>query len=113
MKPTKLRLKPVEVEAMQFNGDNAEEIIEWVRKTDGFATYRCDVVLPAAHLGFAFGDGSTVVRAVSVPYMEIHNFAYSFRVWMGGWIFKGPSGSFSPHLDAEVKSKYERVEEES
>ena len=44
--PKRYRKKPVEIEAMQWDGtaEGATPIIDWVLTNDGVATYRCDSV---------------------------------------------------------------------
>lgn len=104
-KPVRLRLKPIEVEAIQYNGKNTLEIFEWIKKTDPEAVYQEG--FEPFNLGLGF-DGSSVVRGI--PYLDVYtNFGGVIRIWQDLWVFKSSNGRFSTHDPRKVVAKYDQI----
>lgn len=85
----KFRSKPVEIEAMQFNGGFSfdEMLVEWGQ------------------------DFLEVVKYFSnVNYMEIRTLEGTVIARPSDWIIKGTEGEFYPCKDSVFKRKYEAVE---
>lgn len=81
----KVRKKPVEVEAVQWTGENSEEIIEFCGK----------------YLFFIKGDSHT--------FMYTQTLEGFHRVSLGDYIIKGIKGKFYPCKPDIFKMTYERI----
>ncbi len=88
----KFRKKPVVIEALQFTGQNYEEIKEFC---PGIQLYSID------------DDGATYLRANPI----IHTLEGDHLCTPGDWIIKGVKGEFYPCKPDIFEAPYERVEE--
>lgn len=90
----KYRKKPVEVEAMQWDGDamRAGLIIEWVLNHGGVADYWCDIPCPGT------GEGH---------YLRIHTLEGDMKATKDDWIIKGVKGEFYPCRPDVFAATYE------
>lgn len=84
----KYRKKPVEVEAVQWTGENGAEVVRFVNH-DGkwWSKYSLDVMYIGTHEGVM----------IAMP---------------GDWIIKGVNGEFYPCKPDIFEKTYERVEED-
>lgn len=101
--PVKFRTKPFEIEAVQFTGDNVDEIVAFVGNEGDYNDYGV-VIPPGPGFGLTekFGDEQT-----AQVYDKLHS------TWVGvkptDWIIKGQKGEFYP-CDTEIfEAKYERL----
>jgi hypothetical protein len=80
--------KPMEVEAVQFDGspESAERIVRWVEDNDGLATYS--------------GSGSVLVRTLEGD----------MQAPAGWWIIRGIDGEFYPCRDDIFHNSYDPVQ---
>jgi len=85
---TRFRKKPVVIEAMQFLGDNEDEIVEW--------SGRAVVAHPVINLA-----GDAVLRITT---LEGDMLAHA-----GDWIIKGIKGEFYPCKPDIFSATYEEV----
>lgn len=85
------RKKPVEIEAVQFNGavESANRILGWIGSNDGDAK-RAHTTRP--ELG-----------------LVIHTLEGDMRAEPGDWIIKGVAGEFYPVRDDIFAATYEAV----
>lgn len=86
MSAEKYRKKPVEIEAIQFDGTNVMELIEWV---GGSARYS--------------GLDSFSELLIQTLEGEMH-------ASLGDWIIKGTEGEFYPCKPAAFAATFEKVE---
>jgi hypothetical protein len=87
MQPKRYRKKPVEVEAMQWDGtaEGATPIIDWILREGGSAVYTCsDPVRCSEH------DGDTP-HVISIPTLE-----GTMNVSLGDYVIRGTRGEFYP-----------------
>lgn len=89
--PYRFRKRPVEIEAIQFAGDNPTPIIAWVLANGGTARYHDDD--PA-------GD-----------HIAIDTLEGTMRADVGDWIIRGVAGEFYPVKDSIFRETYEAVDE--
>lgn len=82
---TKYRKKPIEVEAVQWTGENEDEVREFS---------------PAAHIDAALG-----VTCLAIDTLEGRMMAHH-----GDWIIKGGAGEFYPCKPDIFRATYEAVE---
>lgn len=79
------RKKPVEVEAMQFTGDNYEEVISWADSDDVYRrTFESDRIEVVTHHGLAQAE-------------------------KGDWVVKGVDGEFYPCRPDVFEKTYHRI----
>jgi len=81
------RKRPVEVEAVQWDGtaEGATPIINWILDSDATATYRCSNPVRCAQ-----NDGDTP-HSISIRTLE-----GEMRANVGDWIIRGVKGEFYP-----------------
>lgn len=86
MEPKKFRKRPVQIEAMQWDGtaEGATPIIDWILSGGGTASFRC--VDPN---GCEAGDGSEHVLAITT-------LEGTMQAGPGWWVIKGIKGEFYP-----------------
>lgn len=89
--PERFRKKQVEVEALRYTGDNADEIARWA----GWMT----VHVPDD--AYRIGDKAIIVRTLNGE----------VRVFPGEWVIKGAEGEFYPCKPDIFDATYEPVEE--
>ncbi len=84
MTAQRFRKKPVVIEAVQFDGLNTEEVLDWIEPN--FADS------PAEDVG-----GTVIDPAVSeLSYFTIETLEGTMRAEPGDWIIKGVKGEFYP-----------------
>jgi hypothetical protein len=85
--PAKFRKKPVVIEAVRFDGTNAQAVAEWVGEEQDGWTYgdRCD-------------------------YYEIETLEGTMTASPGDWIIRGVQGEFYPCKPDIFADTYEAVE---
>ena len=88
----KYRKKPIEIEAIKFNGENAYEIMQWAHKD-------CPDEFNSIVRAAPFKD-RLVIRTLE-GLMEAHG---------GDWIIKGIKGEFYPCKPDIFEATYEAVE---
>jgi hypothetical protein len=94
----RFRKRPVEVEAVQWDGTagGATPIIDWVLNGGGTATFACSDPNRCADF-----DGDT-------PHsIEIRTLEGTMRADLGDWIIKGVNGEFYPCKPAIFALTYE------
>lgn len=97
----KFRKKPVEIEAVQWDGtgEGATPIIGWILGSDATATYRCSDPDRCAQ-----NDGDT-------PHdIQIHTLEGDMTASVADWIIKGVQGEFYPCKPDIFAATYEPVE---
>lgn len=97
---SRYRKKPVEIEAVQWDGTaaGATPIIDWMHANDTTATYRCsDPDRCAEH------DGDTPHSIV------IRTLEGDMHAGLGDWIIQGVAGEFYPCRDDIFRATYEAV----
>lgn len=86
------RTKPFEIDAMQFTGENYDDLkmfvgpgLRFIRATvgDAVGNYRCEVYSSHSSKWIPFGEGD--------------------------WVIKGDDGEFYPCVDDVFRRKYEQV----
>lgn len=82
--PKKYRKKPVVIEAVQFTGENAQEIVGWIEE-------------PAA-----------INRAGDI---RIHTLEGDHRARPGDWIIRGVKGEFYPCKPEIFEATYEPADD--
>lgn len=96
--PQRFRKKPVEVEAMQWDGtaDGATPIIDWVLQNGGRAKYYCshDMGCP----------GTLEGHTISIRTLE-----GSMQTSPGDWVIRGIKGEFYPCKPDIFAATYEAV----
>jgi hypothetical protein len=91
----KIRKKPVVVEAMQWTGDNASDLVLW-------SNHNFDEVYPQ--------DRSDDPDFTGEVFDKLHS---SFvGVYEGQWVIRGVQGEYYPCDDDVLRSTYDFVEEE-
>ncbi len=123
--PERYRKKPVEIEAMQWDGDasTAHPIIQWINATESTATYigvgephsgrqthMLDEyhVAPLEHGGFGH---RRVLNEDAPAFLSIRTLEGYMRADAGDWIIRGVQGEFYPCRADIFKQTYERVNE--
>ena len=94
----KFKSKVIEIDAINWNGSNSQQVIDFSRGYDGFGA---EII--------RFNTGTD---AEGTPWGEVYDFLHDtwVNVYPGQWIIKGTKGEFYP-CDAEVfEAKYEPVE---
>jgi len=96
----RVRKKPVEVEAYQWNGtdDNASEIIDWILSTNGSASYTCDSK-----------DGCYYDAVNHKHHIAIRTLEGTMNANPGDWIIQGVQGEFYPCKPDIFEATYEPV----
>jgi hypothetical protein len=87
-----VRKKPVEVEAIKFNGMNHQQLVDWIG--------------PSAVAGVRDGDDLNNVTALFIETLEGRH-----RADVGDWIIKGVKGEFYPCKSEIFEATYEPVRE--
>lgn len=88
MPPTTYRKKPVEIEAIRFDGSNADEITSWLDDNGG-----------AGHK--AFDDNG--------PHLLIYTLEGVMRASAGDFVCRGTEGEFYPCKEAAFHASHEQV----
>ena len=81
----KFRKKPIIIEARQYNGKNAEELVEWMK------------------------TGSLI--NLGKPVLIIYTLEGQLAASVGDWIIKGVKGEFYPCKPDIFEETYEEIEE--
>ncbi|MFD8516596.1 hypothetical protein ACFV27_37330 [Streptomyces antimycoticus] len=99
--PTKYRKKPVEIQAVQWDGTagGAAPIVNWILTGESTATYACSNPDRCAATG---GDTPHCI--------EIHTLEGTMRADLGDWIIRGVKGEFYPCKPDIFAATYEPVE---
>lgn len=79
----RFRKKPVEIEAMQFDGNNGYEILEWAK--------------PASFIG-------------ATDRLTISTLEGGMTVSVGDWVIRGVQGEFYPCKPDIFETSYERID---
>lgn len=97
--PKRFRKKPVEIEAMQWDGtaEGATPIIDWMLAADGTATY--------------WGPGEWDHEAPNAAYLMIETPEGNMLTSPGDWIIRGVAGEFYPIKADILAATYEEVTE--
>lgn len=106
--PIKLRLKPVEVDAMQYTGRNDDALMAWIRAiySDTYGvSFSVNRDYPT--VGYASIDGAS--RIPPIEYVEVETGISTFRIYKNQWVFRSAEGLLSIHNHAEVQRKYARI----
>ncbi len=82
---TKFRIKPIDVEAVQYNGENESEIVL-------FTEYKTIAPLHGRYLTVSTEEGV-------------------YRLYEGDWIIKGPNGELFPFKPGVFEAIHEPVNE--
>lgn len=98
MTAQRFRKKPVEIEAMQWDGtaEGANPIIEWVLASGGSATY--------------WGPGERDLEAPNAAYLIVETLEGEMLGSPGDFIIRGVAGEFYPVKDTIFQETYEAVE---
>lgn len=80
----KFRKKPLEIEAIQWDGNNTEQVLDFT-----------------GHWAYLYGDQITIT-----------NFNSSAKANKGDWIVKDVNGEFKPVKDSVFKQTYEPIPED-
>lgn len=98
--PDRYRKKPVEIDAIQWDGtaDGATPIVEWILAAGATATYVCSNPDRCAE-----NDGDTPHVIV------IRTLEGDMRAELGDWIVKGIENEFYPVKPGIFAATYERV----
>jgi len=94
------RKKPIEIEAVQWDGtaEGATPIIDWILSSDATATYRCSNPDRCAENG---GD---------TPHdIQIHTLEGVMTASVGDWIIRGVQGEFYPCKPDVFEATYEEI----
>lgn len=94
----KFRKNPVEIEAMQFTGDNLAEIRAFVGTLDGYS-----------HGFHLYPGGANVDGNVAEVWDKLHSSWVGVK--KGQWIIRGLKGEFYPCDDEVFRDSYSEVEE--
>jgi len=87
----KFRKKPVEIEAIQFVGENAEELVNWIGgNSDWYQRYFM---------------GKPETKVIEIPTLE-----GTMEAVEGDWIIQGVQGEFYPCKPDIFEQTYEAVE---
>lgn len=94
--PSKFRKKPVEIEAMQFDGsfDSYMQIVEWARSHDALN-------INVREFGEEESDHTHLV---------VHTLEGAMRAESGDWIIRGVQGEFYPCKPDIFDATYQPVE---
>ena len=94
------RKKPVEVEAVQFEGGplNATQVIGWIMANGGVARWH-----EASPAHDYLGEDA-------LEHLSLNTLHGTFRAMVGDWIVRGPSGDFWPVKPDIFAETYEAVE---
>jgi hypothetical protein len=105
---TLYRKNPVEIEAIQFTGDNVEEIREFCGTFRYPASIRTDdaPVVEAFHL---YQGNASVNGNIAEVWDKLHDTWVGVK--RGQWIIRGLKGEFYPCDDEVFRSSYTEVEE--
>jgi hypothetical protein len=101
MPASRFRKKPIEIDAMQWDGtaDGATPIIDWILSSDGTASYVCSDVDRCAQ-----NDGD------APHYIEVYTLEGYMRADLGDWVIKGVQGEFYPCKPSIFEATYEPVD---
>lgn len=96
----KFRKKPVEIEAVQWDGtaEGATPIIDWILSQGGVATYECSN--PERCIQF---DGDTP------HFIAIRTLEGTMRATLSDWIIHGTRGEFYPCKPASFADTFDAV----
>ncbi len=86
--PSKWRKKPVVIEAVQFNGDNGPDIVNW------------------AHNGLP-PEANSVIRLGYPGYLYVRTLEGTMEAYPNDWIIKGIKGEFYPCKPDIFNATYE------
>lgn len=97
----KFRTKPFEIEAVQFTGDNYDEVVDFVGNT----VHTVEGSFPGFTRDYKYG----------APEFPAKVYDYLHNTWVGvaegQWIIRGQKGEYYP-CDPEIfEAKYEPVDE--
>lgn len=102
--PIQLRKKPVQVEAMPFDGSPraATTIIDWILANGGTATLSCKA-----------GNGEPCPGDLPSGHtIAIQTLEGTMHADAGWWVIRGVEGEFYPCKQSVVESSYERVHDD-
>lgn len=86
--PQRFKKRPVVIEAVQYDGNNASTILDWITRASGRAS-------------MWVGNGT---RKIAIPTLEGTMYADS-----GDWIIRGVAGEFYPCKPDIFSATYEPV----
>ena len=95
---SKFRKKPVEIEAMQFDGTatGATVVIDWALSTGGTIRYEC-------------GDDDGCGGMAGSHHLAIDTLEGTMLAGKGDWIIRGVQGEFYPCKPDIFEATYEEV----
>lgn len=85
----KYRKKPIEIEAIQFDGNNLKDVIDFINDE----TFYCPIPYESGHL-------------INVDTLE-----GTVTCYPGYWLIRGVKGEFYPCRDDVFRMTYEKVNE--
>lgn len=96
--PRRFKKRPVEIEAMQWDGTaaGASPIINWILNHDGSANYTC-LTDPCS--------GRSEDHTIAIETME----GRSLDLKPGGWVIRGIQGEFYPCAHLIFQATYEEI----
>jgi hypothetical protein len=97
---SRFRKKPVETEAMQWDGDNTSDVVGWVLDSGGTARWR-----ERTSNDEAAADGVLACEHIAVDTLEGRTFAV-----VGDWIIRGVKGEFYPCKPDIFEATYDAVD---
>jgi len=99
-KPQKFTKKPVDIEAIRFEGGakNATPVIDWVLRGGGTARYHEEVLETE--------DGETVVA--DAEHIAIDTLEGTMRASVGDWVVRGVKGEYYPVRADIFRQTYSR-----
>lgn len=103
---SKFRKKPVEVEARQYDGANAAEIVEWIKSEGGLASFsEWRPTLRSA-------TGVQIEHA-HASHIKIHTLEGEMIAHHRDWIIQGVKGEFYPCRQDIFEQTYEPADQET
>jgi len=98
----KYRKKPIEVEAVQYTGDNLEEV----------KAFALDKIYSFVYYETKFDADGCGFKSIPMEILAIHTLEGDMKVCVGDHIIKGVNGEFYPCKPDIFEKTYEKVEEE-
>jgi hypothetical protein len=96
------RKKPVEIQAMRWDGTaaGATPIIDWILSNDGCANYKC------IDIDQCTGHGGDAPHTIA-----IHTLEGMMHASVGDWVLRGVKGEFYPCKPDIFAATYDGVEQ--
>lgn len=94
-RPTKVRKRPVEVEAMLLWHEQEQAAVDWVNSNGGVAIWHPE---------------DEIMGMTSPPRLDVHTLEGVMAAGHGDWIIRGVKGEFYPCKGDIFETTYEAVE---